>query len=111
MALQPTQSVLCAPNGARRRNWRSICPLRVLLEPMRYIRPGMRGRHLRRGSWPTAAALASALLVAGCGGSSRQDDNEAKGSYRLEVAGAKFPPAQSIAESSTMSIRVRNADT
>src|SRR5215218_2370542 len=85
--------------------------MRVLLEPMRYIRPRMRGRHLRRGSWPTAAALATALLVAGCGGSPRQDANEPKGTYKLEVAGAKFPSSQSIAESSTMSIRVRNTDT
>src|SRR5215210_5625073 len=97
-------------NGRRRRNWRSICPLRVLLEPMRYIRPRMTGSHLRRRSWPTAAALASVLLATGCGGSPRQDADEPKGSYKLEVAGAQFPASQSIAESATMSIRVRNAD-
>src|SRR3954451_12067589 len=84
--------------------------MRVLLEPMRYIRPRMRGRHLRRGSWPTAAALASALLATGCGGGPRQDATEPKGTYRLEVAGARFPASQSIAESATMSISVRNAD-
>src|SRR3954471_2241216 len=84
--------------------------MRVHLEPMRYIRPRMRGRHLRRGSWPTAAALASALLATGCGGGPRQDATEPKGTYRLEVAGARFPASQSIAESATMSIRVRNAD-
>src|SRR4051795_3265797 len=84
--------------------------MRVHLEPMRYIRPRMRGRHLRRGSWPTAAALASALLATGCGGGPRQDASEPKGSYRLEVAGAKCPASQSIAESATMSISVRNAD-
>src|SRR3954471_11747849 len=77
---------------------------------MRYIRPRMRGKHLRRGSWPTAAALAGVLLVAGCGGGARQDASEPKGSYRLEVADATFPASQSIAESATMSIRVRNAD-
>jgi len=70
----------------------------------------MRGRHLRRGSWPTAAALATVVVATGCGGSPRQDENEPKGSYRLEVADAKFPASQSIAESATMSIRVRNAD-
>jgi len=70
----------------------------------------MRGPHLRRRSWPTVAALATAALAAGCGGSPRQDADEPKGSYRLEVAGAKFPSSQSIAESSTMAIRVRNAD-
>ena len=71
----------------------------------------MRGRHLCRGSWPTAAAIATALLAAGCGGSPRQDADEPKGNYRLEVADAKFPASQSIAQSATMSIRVRNADT
>jgi hypothetical protein len=50
------------------------------------------------------------VLATGCGGAPRQDADEPKGSYRLEVAGARFPASQSIAESSTMSIRVRNAD-
>ena len=67
--------------------------------------------HSRRRSWPTAAAIATALLAAGCGGSPRQDADEPKGNYRLEVADAKFPASQSIAQSATMSIRVRNADT
>jgi hypothetical protein len=72
----------------------------------------MTGRHLRRRSGLTAAALATTtLLAAGCGGSPRQDANEPKGTYKLEVADAKFPASQAIAESSTMSIRVRNADT
>jgi len=56
------------------------------------------------------AALVLAALVAGCGSGPRQDENEPKGSFRLEVADAQFPASQSIAESSTMSIRVRNAD-
>ena len=71
----------------------------------------MTGSPLRRRSWPTAAALATVLLAAGCGGAPRQDANEPKGSYQLEIADAKFPASQSIAQSATMSIRVRNADT
>jgi hypothetical protein len=71
----------------------------------------MTGRHSGRRSWLTAAALATVLLPTGCGGSPRQDANEPKGTYKLEVADAKFPSSQSIAESSTMSIRVRNDDT
>ena len=70
----------------------------------------MRGSHLRRRSWSTAAAIATVLLASGCG-SPRQDADEPKGSYQLEVADAKFPASQSIAQSATMSIRVRNADT
>ena len=65
---------------------------------------------MRRWSWPTVAALATAAFVAGCGGGPRQDEDEPKGSYRLEVAGAKFPASQSIAESATMEVSVRNAD-
>jgi hypothetical protein len=71
----------------------------------------MTGRHSRRRSWLTAAALATVLLPTGCGGSARQDADEPNGSYKLEVADATFPASQSIAQSSTMSIRVRNADT
>jgi hypothetical protein len=65
---------------------------------------------MRRWSGPTVAALTIASLLAGCGGGPRQDEDEPKGSYRLEVAGAKFPASQSIAESATMEVRVRNAD-
>jgi len=70
----------------------------------------MRGSHLRRRSWSIAAAIATVLLASGCG-SPRQDADEPKGSYQLEIADAKFPATQSIAQSATMSIRVRNADT
>jgi len=56
------------------------------------------------------AACTAAALLAGCGGGPRQDEDEPKGSYRLEVTGAKFPSSQSIAESATMEVRVRNAD-
>lgn len=52
-----------------------------------------------------------ALLVAlpGCGGAA-QSDNEAEGSYKLEVSGASFPAEQGIAEQSTMKIAVRNPE-
>jgi hypothetical protein len=71
----------------------------------------MRGKHLRSRSWPTAAALATVLLTTGCGSSPRQDADEPSGSYKLEVDAATFPTSQSIAQSSTMKIRVRNSDT
>jgi hypothetical protein len=48
--------------------------------------------------------------VSGCGGGEAQDANEPEGTYRLEVAGASFPAEQSIAEGSTMRIRVRNPE-
>ena len=55
------------------------------------------------------AALAAAVLLAGCGSEPRQDENEPEGSFRLEIADAKFPASQSIAESSTMRVDVHNA--
>ena len=51
----------------------------------------MTGSHSRRRSWLTAAALATVLLPTGCGGSPRQDASEPKGTYKLEVADARFP--------------------
>jgi hypothetical protein len=57
-----------------------------------------------------AAAVAVALAAGGCGSGPRQDADEPAGDYRLEVAAASFPPKQSIAQSSTLAISVRNAD-
>jgi hypothetical protein len=52
-----------------------------------------------------------ALLAVGCGGGDkRQDADEPRGTWDVEVVEAEFPTAQSIAKSETMTIRVRNAD-
>jgi hypothetical protein len=56
------------------------------------------------------AALAAAVLLAGCGSAPRQDADETEGSYKLEVTGARFPASQSIAQTARMVVRVRNAD-
>ena len=57
----------------------------------------------------TLVLIAALVAVSGCGGES-QDANETEGTYRLEVADASFPAKQSIAEASTMRIRVRNPE-
>jgi hypothetical protein len=51
--------------------------------------------------------LACVVLVAGCGGQ-RQDADETEGTFRVDIADASFPAKQSIAEQSTMRIKVRN---
>lgn len=56
------------------------------------------------------AALSAALVVAGCGGGERQDENEPEGDYRVEVTEAEFPGDQKLAKPSTLTITVRNAD-
>ena len=61
-----------------------------------------------------ALALAAgcvALGLAGCGGGERQDADEPEGSFKLEITRAFFPQEQSIAQRSTLTIGVRNADT
>ena len=55
-------------------------------------------------------AIAAALVLAACGGAERQDADEKKGSYRVEVVSASFPAQQRIAGRSTMRVTVRNAD-
>jgi hypothetical protein len=47
--------------------------------------------------------------VAACGGGERQDENEPKGNYRVDVVRAAFPAEQSLAKTSNLVITVRNA--
>src|SRR3954449_882614 len=77
--------------------------MRVLSQPMGYIRARMRSR--------SAMLVVTTVLVAGCGSGPRQDADEPSGSYKLEVAAAKFPASQSIAQDSRMIVTVRNDDT
>jgi hypothetical protein len=57
-------------------------------------------------------AIASALLVTGCGGGGpRQDADEPSGDYKVQVVSAEFPSKQSLAKRSTMKITVKNVDT
>jgi hypothetical protein len=51
------------------------------------------------------------LASAGCGGGNkRQDANEPRGTYDVEVLEARFPERQKLAKQSDLVIRVRNAD-
>jgi hypothetical protein len=55
-----------------------------------------------------APGLAAALLASGCGGGTRQDAGEAKGTFEMKVVRAVFPTRQSIAKPSTLELQVRN---
>ncbi len=54
-------------------------------------------------------ALVCLIAVAGCGGGGRQDENEPDGNFAVEVMDASFPDQQRLAQSSNLSIMVRNA--
>jgi hypothetical protein len=48
--------------------------------------------------------------LAGCSAEKKQDVNEPKGRYELEVVEARFPQQQKLAKRSNLVIKVRNAD-
>jgi hypothetical protein len=86
--------VLCSPDlEARRKRFTGVKP---------FVRTG-------RSRVPVAAALAvTAILVAGCGGGERQDENEPEGNFDVWVVSAMFPKQQKLAKSSDLVITVRN---
>jgi hypothetical protein len=59
---------------------------------------------------PTALALcaATALLLAGCGGGSRQDAGEKSATFEMKLLHASFPSHQAVASPATMELQVRN---
>ncbi len=67
----------------------------------------------RRGplAAPLLAAAGCALLVAGCGSTSRQDAGEPAGTFAMKVLGASFPTAQSIARQTELVLPVRTSGT
>jgi hypothetical protein len=63
-----------------------------------------------RGSALAAIALGS-LLLAGCGGGTRQNASEPKATYTVAVEHASFPAVQALARPTVMTLRVRNTST
>lgn len=64
---------------------------------------------LRAPRTSALAAVGCALLIAGCGGGSRQDAGEAAGTFAMQVLHARFPAAQSIARQAQFVLPVRNS--
>jgi hypothetical protein len=69
-----------------------------------YVPPALEAR--RAGCLTCAAALA----LSACGGGERQDENEPKGNFQVEVVDASFPKKQKLAKRSNLVITVRNDD-
>ena len=70
-----------------------------------YVQPALEARRALG-----IAASVSAVSLAACGSQPRQDENEPKGDYRVEVVKASFPEQQKLAKRSDLEITVRNAD-
>jgi hypothetical protein len=58
-----------------------------------------------------AASALGGLLLAGCGGGTRQDAGEKSAAYQMKVVAADFPAKQSIARPEQMVLLVRNTGT
>jgi hypothetical protein len=71
------------------------------------VRP--RGRRSRPVFLAVGAVALAGFVVAGCGGSKRQDSDEPAGSFPVDVVKATFPTKQRLAEKSELQISVRNA--
>ncbi|HTC58670.1 MAG TPA: hypothetical protein VK691_00955 [Solirubrobacteraceae bacterium] len=74
-----------------------------------------RARDVRRRAHPAAhtsgavaLALASVLLVAGCGGGARLNAGEPAGTYAVKVIHASFPTRQAIARPTSFELEVEN---
>jgi hypothetical protein len=57
------------------------------------------------------AMVVCATLAAGCGGGTRQDAHEAKGSFEMKILRASFPSTQAVARPARMELQVRNTGT
>jgi hypothetical protein len=59
---------------------------------------------------PLLLVLSLPLAAAGCGGGERQDADEPRGTWRVDVVEAEFPEQQRLAKQSEMVISVRNRE-
>ena len=57
-----------------------------------------------------ALPILAVLALAGCGGGARQDADEPRGEFKVEIVSASFPKSQHIAQPVQLKVRVRNAD-
>jgi len=58
-----------------------------------------------------ALALVAVVVLAGCGGGSRQDANEPEATYRMRATRVSFPRIQAVSRPVTLEIVLRNVGT
>jgi hypothetical protein len=71
----------------------------------------MRRRRVMVGQFCAAALpFALAVTVTACGGGDRQDKDEPKGTWKVDVISASFPGRQTLAQTSELRIKVKNLE-
>ena len=68
----------------------------------------MRALEGQRRTAVVVATAATALGLGACGGGEKQDADEPRGNFEVQVTRASFPAAQKLAERSRMTITVKN---
>lgn len=74
-----------------------------------YVSLSLERRVTFRAGVVAGTLVALCLAVAACG-SDGQDENEAEGTYKVDVISASFPGRQRLAQESTLKIVVQNKD-
>jgi len=74
------------------------------------FRAGLERRATFRAGCVAATLVALSLATGACGSGDPQDENEAEGTYKVDVISASFPGKQSLAQESTLRITVQNKD-
>ena len=75
-----------------------------------YVSLSLERRVTFRAGVLAGTLIALTLAVGACGGGDPQDENEAEGTYKVDVLSASFPGRQRLAEETTLRITVQNKD-
>lgn len=73
-----------------------------------YVSLSLERRVTFRAGVLAGTLIALTLAVGACGGGDPQDENEAEGTYKVDVLSASFPGRQRLAEEATLKITVQN---
>lgn len=76
-----------------------------------YVSLSLERRVTFRAGVLAGTLTALTLALGACGGGDPQDENEAEGTFKVDVISASFPGRQRLAEEATLRITVQNKDT
>jgi hypothetical protein len=96
---------------ARHRRWYRGAIVRGGRKGFRAVPHRASGAPWRASRLSALMLAAGALVLAGCGGGTRQDASEAAGTFAMQVVHPSFPTTQSIARQTRFVLPVRNTGT